>query len=132
MADEEESLMEELGRLKRAARQEVSTSFPSAKVEEWIPTYLRWIDHKLCDEVELGHWYVSEYKTHPDVQAKEILHATRRRVAILHQEVDLLEQGPDVYDTAVHYYEMVGGGCRYVNILFTQIFAIFPCYKLLI
>lgn len=114
MEDAEDALVQELKQLKIAAKQEHHNKFPNTQVVDWLPTYFRWIDGKLCEEIELGHQYAAEYKKHCNAPTKELLHATRRRAAILHQQVDLLQQGPEVYDTAVDYYEMVEGGCRYV------------------
>lgn len=112
MADEEEILMQQLQQLKKAARHECQSYTPNAQVADWLPIYSRWLDRKLCDEIELGLQYGSEYKERRDARLSELLHATRRRAAILHQEVDLLQQGADAFDTAVEYYEMVGGGRR--------------------
>lgn len=118
MADDQEKLMEELEQLKKAARQECLSHSPCPQVAEWLPVYSRWIDRKLCDEVELGLQYTSEYKEHRNVRLRELLHAARRRTAILHQQLDLLQQGAEAYDTAVDYLEMVGGGRRYVPCTF--------------
>lgn len=114
MVNGEETLIEELQQLKRAAQRDCQSWSPQAQAEDWLPTYLRWVDRKLCDVIELGHQYADEYKQCRSAQNKELLHAIRRKAAILHQEIDLLDQGLDAYDTATRYCETVGGGRWYV------------------
>ena len=111
----EEDVVEELNELRELAKRlHASQAFPDldAEAHGWVSMYRHWIEEKLQKEVLVGQKKAAQYQTKPNSHQLAVLHATRRTVAILHEESHLISQGIDVPGIAAEYGETIAGGCR--------------------
>lgn len=117
MIEHEKSMVDELKDLRARAYRENYEEFPDAEGYGWIGLYVRWITDRLQDEAKVGRLCAAEYKKDRTTRNKATVHTSRRRVALLHQEVELIIQGTDIPGIAADHGESIGGGCRYAFLL---------------
>lgn len=115
MAEGEERLEQELQLLKGYAMSNAFYTSPHNQTPNlWIQFYIAKMKPTLQDEVRWGLEYTAKYKKLGSVRYVEKVHAQRRRVAIVHQEIHLWQQGSDVFHCAARYQGLVSSGLRSV------------------
>lgn len=115
MAESEDRLEQELQLLKAYAMSDAFYTSPDNRdANLWIQFYITKMEPTLQDEVQWGLEYTKKYTMLGSVRYIEKIHAQRRRVAIVHQEINLWRQGPDVFRCADRYQGLVCSGYRLV------------------
>ena len=116
MTDDEYKLVVEIETLKAEVEDDFFWANLASHADDgWIPVYTGRLRERLDTEAELGRSKADLVKE--SKAPKEDLHALRRRVAILHQEIHLLEQGPDIPAFAAYHRALVATGYGYVKFL---------------
>lgn len=99
MQESEEALYQKCAEIERAAKR--------AEGAAWLDVYIDQLHVQLAEHLstmQAGALNISV----------STLHAQRREIAVLHQEIELRGQGQRVYDQAVADRSLVVFGCRYV------------------
>ena len=116
MRDDEYKLVVEIETLKAEVEDDFFwANLASCTDEGWISIYTGRLRQRLDTEAVLGRSKAALVKEGKAL--KEDLHALRRRVAILHQEIHLLEQGLDIPAFAAYHRALVATGYWYVKFL---------------
>lgn len=110
MAQDERDVEKELERVKKEVSEEYSQANPHRAPGDWIPTYVAKLQPRIEMQASWGRACADRYLTHPSSSLKMQVHAYRRKVALLHQDVDLLSQGLHVPMLAMSYKERVVDG----------------------
>ncbi|KAK7683802.1 hypothetical protein QCA50_013178 [Cerrena zonata] len=99
MVDDELHLIEDLQDSRVSESSSYFREHPDADEDGWIPTYTNQMEKRLLKEAEWGRRTAHLHKE--GKESREHVHAMRRRVAIIHQEIYLLRQGLEVPTLAV-------------------------------
>lgn len=112
MARDEQDIVEELQRIKMEISNEHFSQFPNSPVDAWVSKYVEKIKPRIQEQVTWAYGYVKCYKLYPTPQLHDEIHAQRRRIAVMHQDVYLTEQGLDIPALVVHLNESIACGYR--------------------
>ena len=110
MANEEDVLTDQLEDLRRRMASGYFWEHLGNDDEDtgWVPAYTEQVEKQLREDADFGLAIAAAYR---DAKAsKEEVHCVRRRVAILHQEMDLWRQGIDVPQLAVEQKASIASG----------------------
>lgn len=114
MATDEQDIVKELQRMKMEISNTHSSQFPDASVDGWVPKYVEMMEPRIKDQVTWACGAVKRYKESPSARLQDEIHAMRRRIAVIHQDVYLTKQGIDFPILAVGLCESIACGYRYV------------------
>lgn len=114
MAQDEQDIVNELQRIKMEVSDHHSSQFPNSPLNAWVPKYVERMKPRIQDQVAWAHGYAKRYKQNPTANLRNEVHALRRRIAVIHQDVYLTEQGVDIPAIAIRLQESIACGYRYV------------------
>ena len=121
MAAEEQILVDELENLRTLLTSRYFWEHLGDDDEDtgWVPAYTEQVEKQLREDADLGSVIAGKYK---DGRAStQEVHCIRRRIAILHEEIDLWRQGIDIPQLAIEQKVSVAMGYGYVYLLNTYI-----------
>ncbi|KAI0055065.1 hypothetical protein BV25DRAFT_1922119 [Artomyces pyxidatus] len=99
---------------------DIRDSFP----DQWIPQYVQKLQIILAERLGEGEACRSRGETNDghDGQSHEHLHAHRRLVAGVHQEIELIQQGVEVRAMAAANHALILSGCRLNKTAFRRLY----------
>lgn len=114
MAEDEQAIVQELQRIKMEVSNTHFSECPESPADGWVPKYVARMKPRIEDQVSWARGCVDRYKQSPTTRLRDEIHSLRRRIAVIHQDVYLTEQGINIPVLAVHLRESIPCGYRCV------------------
>lgn len=114
MAQDEQAIIQELQRIKMEVLNAHLNECPSSPADGWVSKYVARMKPRIDDQVHWARGCVDRYKQAPTTRLQDEIHALRRRIAVIHQDVYLTEQGVDIPVLVIYLRESIACGYRYV------------------
>lgn len=110
MARDEHDIVKELQRIKTEVSNTHSKEYPNSPIADWVPKYVELMKPRIEQQVNWARGAIKHYKQYPSPQLRDEVHGHRRRIAVIHQDVYLTEQGCDIPALAVQLQESIACG----------------------